>query len=137
MADFGAMVAAQRKYFDSQATKPYEFRREQLKKLQGWMTKNEQAILDALHEDLGKSDYEGYLTEVAMVKQELADALKHLRGWMKPKKALTAMGQPAGHLPHSVRALRSGARHVPVELSLPADAGPRWWGRWRRATAPS
>lgn len=32
MADFGAMVAAQRKYFESQATKPYEFRREQLKK---------------------------------------------------------------------------------------------------------
>ena len=96
MADFAAMVDAQRKYFDSQATKPYEFRREQLKKLQGWMTENEQAILDALHEDLGKSDYEGYLTEVAMVKQELADALKHLRGWMKPKKALTAMGQLPG-----------------------------------------
>ena len=33
MADFAAMVAVQRKYFDSQATKPYEFRREQLKKL--------------------------------------------------------------------------------------------------------
>ena len=75
MADFAAMVDAQRKYFDSQATKPYEFRREQLKKLQGWMTENEQAILDALHEDLGKSDYEGYLTEVAMVKQELAPYL--------------------------------------------------------------
>ena len=60
------------------------------------MPENEQAILDALHEDLGKSDYEGYLPEVAMVKQELADALKHLRGWMKPKKALTAMGQLPG-----------------------------------------
>lgn len=61
-----------------------------------------QAILDALHEDLGKSDYEGYLTEVAMVKQELTDALKHLRGWMKPQKVLTAMGQlraPAGSCP--------------------------------------
>lgn len=41
MADFGAMVAAQRKYFESQATKPYEFRREQLKKLQGWIGENE------------------------------------------------------------------------------------------------
>ena len=48
MADFAAMVDAQRKYFESQATKPYEFRREQLKKLQGWMTENEQDILDAL-----------------------------------------------------------------------------------------
>lgn len=96
MADFTAMVENQRKYFESQATKSYEFRREQLKKLQGWMTENEQAILDALHEDLGKSDYEGYLTEVAMVKQELADALKHLRGWMKPKRARTAMGQLPG-----------------------------------------
>ena len=108
MADFTAMVENQRKYFESQATKSYEFRREQLKKLQGWMTKNEQAILDALHEDLGKSDYEGYLTEVAMVKQELADALK----------------AAARHLPRSVRALRRSADYVPVELSLSADAGP-------------
>lgn len=45
MADFTAMVENQRKYFESQATKSYEFRREQLKKLHGWMTKNEQAIL--------------------------------------------------------------------------------------------
>ena len=34
MADFTAMVENQRKYFESQATKSYEFRREQLKKLQ-------------------------------------------------------------------------------------------------------
>ena len=92
MADFAAMVDAQRKYFDSQATKPYEFRREQLKKLQGWMTENEQAILDALHEDLGKSDYEGYLTEVGMVRQELATAVIRTfsRRWRSFRRAVSS-----------------------------------------------
>lgn len=95
--DFSALTAEQHRYFASQATKPYAFRREQLLKLGRWMEENEQAILDALHQDLGKSPYEGYLTEVAMVKQELKDALPHLKGWMKPRRARTAIGQLPGN----------------------------------------
>ncbi|MEG2252225.1 MAG: aldehyde dehydrogenase family protein, partial [Clostridia bacterium] len=96
MTDFTALVASQREYFLTQATKPYAFRAAQLTALKGWIEKNEQAILDALNADLGKSAFEGYLTEVAMVKQELADALKHLRRWMKPLRARTALGQLPG-----------------------------------------
>lgn len=95
--DFSALTAEQHRYFASQATKPYAFRREQLLKLGRWMEENEQAILDALHQDLGKSPYEGYLTEVAMVKQELKDALRHLKGWMRPRRARTAIGQLPGN----------------------------------------
>ena len=69
---------------------------EQLKKLETWIDANEQAILDALHQDLGKSHYEGYLTEVAMVKQELKDAIRNLKKWMKPRRARTAIGQLPG-----------------------------------------
>ncbi|MEG2604900.1 MAG: aldehyde dehydrogenase [Clostridia bacterium] len=96
MTDFTALVASQREYFLTQATKPYAFRAAQLTALKGWIEKNEQAILDALNADLGKSAFEGYLTEVAMVKQELADALKHLKRWMKPLRARTALGQLPG-----------------------------------------
>ncbi|MEG2315172.1 MAG: aldehyde dehydrogenase family protein, partial [Clostridia bacterium] len=96
MTDFTALVASQREYFLTQATKPYAFRTAQLTALKGWIEKNEQAILDALNADLGKSAFEGYLTEVAMVKQELADALKHLKRWMKPLRARTALGQLPG-----------------------------------------
>ena len=96
MLDFAKLVADQRVYFLTQATKPYAFRLNQLKKLEGWIAANEEAILDALHQDLGKSAYEGYLTEVAMVKQELKDAIRSLKKWMKPRRARTAIGQLPG-----------------------------------------
>jgi len=96
VSDFTLLVASQRDYFLSEATKSYDFRIGQLKKLGHWIDQNEDAILSALHEDLGKSAYEGYLTEVAMVKQELKDAIHSLKKWMKPKRARTAIGQLPG-----------------------------------------
>lgn len=96
MLDFAKLVEQQRGYFFTQATKPYGFRMEQLKKLEDWIDRNEAAVLAALQADLGKSAYEGYLTEVAMVKQELQDAQRNLKKWMKPCRARTAIGQLPG-----------------------------------------
>ena len=96
MIDFEKLVAGQRTYFMTQATKPYHFRMVQLKKLMDWINANEKSILDALETDLGKSAYEGYLTEVAMVKQELKDAMRSLKKWMRPSRARTAIGQLPG-----------------------------------------
>lgn len=96
MDDFSAIAEAQRTNFNSHATRPYVFRIEALRALNAWIEAHEDDILDALHEDLGKSGFEAYLTEVAMVKQELKDAMKHLKGWMRPKRAATAIGQFPG-----------------------------------------
>ena len=96
MNPFTSLVQKQRTYFLTQETKPYAFRMAQLKKLEAWMVQNEDAILSALESDLGKCAYEGYLTEVAMVKQELKDAIRHLKKWMKPRAARTAIGQLPG-----------------------------------------
>ena len=96
MMDMEQLVAAQRDYLLTQAAKPYAFRMQQLKKLKEWIEENEQDILDALEYDLGKSAYEAYLTEVAMVKQELKDAMRCLKKWMKPRRARTAIGQLPG-----------------------------------------
>ena len=96
MQNFSMLVENQRAYFFTQATKPYAFRMEQLRKLDQWIGANEQAILEALQADLGKSAYEGYLTEVAMVKLEIKDALHNLKRWMKPHRAQTAIGQLPG-----------------------------------------
>ncbi len=94
--DFTMLVANQRDYFGTQATKPYAFRLSQLQKLKAWIAENEKAIEDALYADLGKCAYEGYLTEIAVVKQELNDAIRHLKRWMKPKRVPTAIGQFPG-----------------------------------------
>ena len=96
MEDFTMLVARQRDYFLSEATKTYAFRLEQLNRLESWIDQNEQAILAALTQDLGKCAYEGYLTEVAMVKQELKDAKHNLKKWMKPRRARTGIGQIPG-----------------------------------------
>lgn len=101
MDDFKKLVDGQRTYFLSQATKPYAFRMEQLRKIQHWMDRNEQEIMEALTQDLGKCAYEGYLTEIAMVKQELKDAIHSLKKWMRPRRVPTAIGQ----LPGSCRIL--------------------------------
>ena len=96
MVDFERMVSCQREYFLTQETKSYDFRLRQLKKLMSWTEENEQDILAALEMDLGKCSYEAYLTEVAMVKQELKDAIHSLKRWMRPRRACTAIGQLPG-----------------------------------------
>ncbi len=96
MPNLTDLVAQQRAYFLTQQTKPYAFRMAQLQKLGAWLDANEQAVLAALRDDLGKSDFEGYLTEYAMVKQELMDARHSLKRWMRPQRARTAIGQFPG-----------------------------------------
>lgn len=96
MQDFTEMVNRQRAYFLTQATKPYGFRLEKLRALSSWIDANESAVLKALAQDLGKCAFEGYLTEVAMVRQEIRDALRHLAEWMHPRRARTAVGQFPG-----------------------------------------
>lgn len=96
MAEITAIVSSQRAFFMTHQTKGYDFRLRQLKALLAWTIANEDGILAALQEDLGKHPYEGYLTEVAMVKQELTDAIRHLKRWMRPKRVPTAIGQLPG-----------------------------------------
>ena len=78
-----------RNYFDSGATKPYEFRKKQLLALKKAIQQNEQAISNALYTDLGKSPEEGYATETGLIYSEISVALKNLHKWMKPKRVAT------------------------------------------------
>ncbi|HSE42694.1 MAG TPA: aldehyde dehydrogenase [Acidobacteriota bacterium] len=84
-------VRKQREYFDTGATRPIDFRLEQLRKLKQAVKSNEQEILDALNADLGKAPFEAYETEIGIVYDEVNFALKHLRSWTKPKKVRTPL----------------------------------------------
>jgi aldehyde dehydrogenase (NAD+) len=85
------IISRQRQFFASGKTKEVKFRCEQLQKLKAAIKKNTQAILDALHADLHKPEFEGYF-ELA-VTQDIDYALKHLKSWMKPKKVKTPLIQ--------------------------------------------
>ncbi|MDD2293326.1 MAG: aldehyde dehydrogenase [Bacteroidales bacterium] len=60
-----------------------------LKKLSTSINNHEKEILSALKSDLNKSEAEGYLTEIGVLKGEIKYHLKHLHQWAKPVKVRT------------------------------------------------
>ncbi len=88
MADIASLEKI-RQYFNSGATKPYGFRKEQLKKLKTSILKHEQDLYDALYADLKKNPEEVWATETGMVLAELNAAIKNLYNWMQPEKVTT------------------------------------------------
>lgn len=89
----GEIVSRQREYFYTDVTKSVSFREAALKKLQSAISRDEGKILDALKKDLNKSPFEGYMTEVGMVLDELRFVIKNIRGWAKNKAAHTPLAQ--------------------------------------------
>ncbi len=85
------MVALQQQriFFNSQVTKSVAFRSEQLQKLLQVIDVNENAIYEALYIDLKKSQEEVWVTEIAMVRNEIKNALRKLNSWAKPKRVRT------------------------------------------------
>ena len=83
------IVESQRAYFRSGATLDINFRLDMLRKLQAALAKWEKPLTDALWADLHKSYQEAYLTELSIVKAEVAGHLRHLRKWAKPKRRPT------------------------------------------------
>jgi aldehyde dehydrogenase (NAD+) len=78
-----------RAYFDTGITKPYAFRKEQLKKLQAAVKKYESQLHEALYADLKKSAEECWVTETGFLLSEISNILKHLKGWMEPETVST------------------------------------------------
>lgn len=93
MADYKAMLHAQRAYFQKGDSKDVDFRIRQLKNLYQWICEHEQEIMDALYQDLNKSPFEAYATEIGIVKEEIKYTLKHIRKWASPKRVATPITQ--------------------------------------------
>jgi len=62
---------------------------EQLKRLRKSIAKHESEILEALQMDLGKSNYEGFLTEVGVTYQEIDFHIKHVKHWSAHQRIST------------------------------------------------
>lgn len=81
----------QRAFFGAQKTKSLRFRLDQLKKLKKAIKKYQVELQDALWTDLHKSNEEAYITEISIVNQEIDYHIKHLNGWMRPKRVRTPL----------------------------------------------
>ncbi|SFR65431.1 aldehyde dehydrogenase [Anaeromicropila populeti] len=79
-----------RQFFDEGKTKGYEFRKENLIKLKNVIKKYESEIMEALYLDLHKPAFEAFTSEIGILYEEIRYTLKHLKGWMKPKRVHTS-----------------------------------------------
>lgn len=121
-ASLDDLIAMQQAYFDSGVTRSYEFRVQQLRALKAAIQANEERILGALHADLRKPAYEAFITEVGFLYSEINHVLKHLAGWMKPRRVGTPLqmlpGRSAIHSEPRGRVLIIGPWNYPFQLIL-------------------
>ncbi len=82
-------LTALRNFYDSGATRPFEFRKQQLQRLKSVIEKYETEIYQALYIDLHKSPEECWVTENGFLIAEINSALKHMKGWMEPESRPT------------------------------------------------
>jgi aldehyde dehydrogenase (NAD+) len=100
--DLIQQLTTMRRYFETGATKPYVFRKQQLLALKQAVVAYEEEIYEALYTDLKKSKEECWVTENGFFLAELNDTLRNLRKWMEPEAVSTNLL----NLPSSSRVLR-------------------------------
>lgn len=91
MGKLEEVLKKQKEFFATRKTKDIDFRISNLKKLKDILKKNEDRILEALKDDLNKSYFEGYSTEVGIVYEEINMQIKHLRKWAKKESVSSSI----------------------------------------------
>lgn len=82
------LVNKQNDFFLSGQTRSIEWRKKQLELLYNAISSHEQEIFDALKQDLSKSPFESYMSEIGLVLTEIKHMRNHISQWSKPKHHL-------------------------------------------------
>ena len=85
------IVLKQREYFLTNETLSIKFRKEQLKTLRRAILENQDQLIKALHEDLGRCEVEAYFCDIGDVVMEINEYLKGLSKWSKPEKHFSGL----------------------------------------------
>jgi aldehyde dehydrogenase (NAD+) len=108
--------------FSTGMTRPYSWRIDQLNQLLNMLTEQEADFLQALNNDLGKCEFEGWVSEIGYTVSDITHTIKQLKKWMKPRKVSTPMViQPAKsyQLPEPLGTiLIIGAWNYPIRLII-------------------
>ncbi len=80
------LVQKQRRFFKTQATKSMAFRLSMLTFLKESIKHYEADLLEALREDLNKSELDAYTTEIGFIYDEISRTMRELKRWMRPKR---------------------------------------------------
>ncbi len=91
--DIEEILKKQRAFFASGATLSPETRIAALKRLREAVKRHEKDIAAALKEDLGKSDYEGFMCESGLALTEITWMIRHIRSLSREKTVATPLAQ--------------------------------------------
>ena len=91
MEDSISILSKQKKFFRNGQTKNYKFRIDALKRLKSAILEHEKELVKALWQDLRKSEFESYETEIGFVLTEINYAVRCLKRWMKPTSCSTPL----------------------------------------------
>lgn len=91
MKDIELIFNQQKKFFNNGKSKDIDFRINKLKKLKKVIKENEEEILQALKNDLGKSNFEAYATEIGIIYDEINLHIKNVNKWAKREKRKSPM----------------------------------------------
>ncbi|MEZ5071441.1 MAG: aldehyde dehydrogenase family protein [Bacteroidales bacterium] len=94
--DLPELIQTQRDFFRTDRTKSPAFRREQLRLLHSVLREAEDRLYEAIHADFGKSEFETYATELALVYHELKLALRKLGSWSRDRRVRTNLANLPG-----------------------------------------
>jgi len=113
---------SQKLFFDTNTTKSITFRKKQLKKLLHALQQNEEKMNQAIHQDLRKSAFEFYETELGLIYSELKYTIDHIKQWSAKKHVPTNLANfPASSyiIPEPLgTVLIIGAWNYPFLLSI-------------------
>jgi aldehyde dehydrogenase (NAD+) len=86
------LVANQRLFFNSHATKAISFRIEQLNRLEEVLNTNTNLLDSAIYNDFKKSSFENYMTEIGIVLYDIKQAKKKITRWSSKQRVKTNLG---------------------------------------------
>lgn len=91
MEKYGVLIQRQRTFFMQGKTKSVSFRIQMLNQLRNLIKLNEKLLMDALKQDLNKSEFDSFISEIGIVLEEIRFTIKNLRKWAKPRRVKTSL----------------------------------------------
>lgn len=120
--NFSEIHCKQQDFFNTNKTKEVSFRIQQLKKFKNLLKENENLLFKAIEEDFSKSEFETYVTELALLYHEINLLIKNTERWSKRQRVATGLANfPASSyiIPEPLGVtLIIGAWNYPYQLSL-------------------
>ena len=91
--EIDTILKQQREFFRSGATLPVEFRLKMLRRLYAAVKKYVPEIAAALHEDLGKSEFESFMCESGFALSEISYMIRHVKRYARRRIVYTPLAQ--------------------------------------------